>query len=269
VSAVAGLTMYDPPELRDAVDAWWVGIARWFRHAGIADVPDRLTRGLAQHDLWGHRELMLAQTCGYPLTHGFAGRLAYLATPRYDAPGCDGTAYCSFVVAAADLPARSLEDLRGRRVVLSGWDSHSGHNVLRRTFAPLARGGRFFASVAETGSHAASIDWLGTGRADVAAIDCVTFALLCDVRPAATARVRVVARTQAAPGLPYVTRADAPADRIADMRAALARAIADPDLARVRRALRLVGFEVLADDAYASIVAMEQEAAALGYPALA
>ena len=62
-----GLPMYDPPELHSTVDSWWRGIARALREQGIAEVPDRLERSLALDALWGAPDLLLTQTCGYPL----------------------------------------------------------------------------------------------------------------------------------------------------------------------------------------------------------
>ena len=69
----------------------------------------------------------------------------------------------------------------------------------------------------------------------------------------------------AAPSLPYVTRADAGDDEVAALRAGLLTVAADPDLAEVRAALALEGFEVLPQEAYDVIDRMEAEAIALGY----
>src|SRR4051794_33542745 len=87
---LAGLPMYDPPELRDAVNSWWSGLACAFRAEGVGDVPDRLDRSLRPETLWDSPDLLLAQTCGYPLVGPWSGRLRYVATPRYAAPGCEG-----------------------------------------------------------------------------------------------------------------------------------------------------------------------------------
>ena len=87
----AGLPMYDPHELRRSVDAWWSGLAGAFRAEGIADVPDRLDRSMPFDALWGAPDLLLAQACGYPLAGEWADRLQYLVTPRYAAPGCEGS----------------------------------------------------------------------------------------------------------------------------------------------------------------------------------
>ena len=70
--------MYDPPELRQAVDAWWQGLARALRAEGVGDVPERLDRDTAFDALWSAPDLLIAQSCGYPLTGAWADRLQVL-----------------------------------------------------------------------------------------------------------------------------------------------------------------------------------------------
>jgi ABC-type phosphate/phosphonate transport system substrate-binding protein len=257
--------MYDLPELRAATDAWWHGLARAFRQEGIADVPDALDRRPDYQQVWRSSELLVSQTCGYPLIHALAGRVQLVATPRYAADGCDGSDYCSAVVVAADNPAIDIVDLRGARCAINATDSQSGCNTLRVLVAPLAERGRFFASVTVSGSHQASIDLVASGRADVAAIDCVTHALLARHRPAALAGTRVLCRTPVAPNLPYVTRAHAEDDFLARLRGGLDRAIADPSLTAARDSLMLTGVAVLPLSAYDCIAEMETAAIVAGY----
>ena len=194
---------------------------------GFADVPDRLERTLSLDALWGAPALLLTQTCGFPLFGSWAGRLQYLATPRYAAPGCAGTDYCSWVVVNANSPAYRIEDLRGARCSISARISHSGYNALRGLIAPLAADGRFFGSISVSGGHAESLAQLERGEVDVAAIDCVTYALLDRCRPHVIAATRIIGRTSSAPGLPFATRIGAGAERIAQLRAGL--------VARLRR----------------------------------
>lgn len=257
--------MYDPPELHATVDAWWRGLARAFRAEGIPDVPDSLERDLSLDALWGAPDLLLTQTCGYPLFGSWEGRLQYLATPRYAAPGCVGTSYCSWIVVPADSPAQNIEDLRGARCSISGRHSHSGYNALRALIAPLARDGRFFGSVGVSGGHSASLDQLGRGAADVAAIDCVTHALLSRCRPHAIAATRIIGRTASSPGLPFATRIDAGPELIRRLRAGLLRAMADPELRLLREVLLIEGLEVLDAVAYRGMAEMENEARRQGY----
>ena len=256
----AGLPMYDPPELHATVDAWWCGLARAFRAEGVPDVPERLGRSLSLDALWGAPDLLLTQTCGYPLFGSWAGRLQYVATPRHAAPGCEGATYCSWIVVAVDSPARRLEDLRGGRCSISARNSHSGYNALRALVAPLATAGRFFGSVSVSGGHAESLTQLGRGEVDVAAIDCVTHALLSRWRPQAITATRIIGRTANAPGLPYAMRIDAEPELVRRVRAGLFRAFAEPSLRPLRDALLIDGLEVLSPAAYDCMAAMEVDA---------
>ena len=174
--------MYDPPELRQEVDAWWRALAAAFRSEGVAGVPDALDRGIAFDALWSAPDLLFAQACGYPLVGEWSDRLQYVATPRHAAPGCDGALYCSWIVVTDDAAAQSIGDLRGATCSINGRVSHSGFNALRALVAPLAKDGRFFGDVRVSGGHSESLAQVARGEADVAAIDCVTFALLSRCR---------------------------------------------------------------------------------------
>jgi ABC-type phosphate/phosphonate transport system substrate-binding protein len=264
-TAIAGLSMYDLPELHALSDEWWSGLARAFRAEGIAVVPDRLDRALPLDALWSSPDLFLTQICGYQLRGAWAPRLRYVATPRYAAPGCEGVSYCSWVVVKMACPASEVEGLRGARCVINSQSSHSGCNALRALVAPLSHDGRFFGAVNVSGSHAASLAQLQDDLADVAAIDCVTYALLERWRPQAVARTRILARTQAVPSLPYATRLAIPSDLIPRLRAGLFRAISDPALVDVRNALLLAGFEVLSLASYDCTLEMASAAARRGY----
>jgi ABC-type phosphate/phosphonate transport system substrate-binding protein len=265
---IATLQMYDLPEVRAATDDWWAGLARALRRAGLSEVPARLTRDGPPEGPWRDPGFLLGQTCGYPLMHGLAGVVQVVATPAYRAPGCQGPRYRSVFLVREDEAARSLAELRGRIAAVNSPQSQSGYSALRSAVAPLARDGRFFSRVIETGGHVQSARAVAEGRADLAALDCVTYALLAQYRPAAVAGLRVLDQSEAAPGLPYVTRADAPADLVVRLRDGLAEAAADRALAAARETLLLTGVEVLAPSTYDRILQMEAEAQSHGYPRL-
>ena len=266
--AVASLPMYDMPELQPALAALWAGIAEDLRRQGTASVPATLDQEQPAEAVWSNPELLLSQCCGADLTGAWAGRLVPLATPRYRAPGCSGACYTSLVVVQEGAAARTLEELRGQVAAINHPDSHSGSNALRALIAPLARQGRFFGHIEISGSHAASLAMVAEGAADVAAIDCVSHALLARHRPAALAGTRVLCRSAAAPALPFVTRAEAGAELVARLQAALRRACAEPALAAARDALLLEGVAILPPSAYRRIGAFARLAARHGYPAL-
>src|ERR1700744_3930303 len=95
---VVALPMYDFPELAPAHDCFWGGLRKHLIEAGIADVPERLTRGTHPDAIWQHPSLLLAQACEYPLAKLFAGRVRLVASPRYEVPGCEGARYSSAIV---------------------------------------------------------------------------------------------------------------------------------------------------------------------------
>lgn len=265
---IASLPMYDLEEVRAGTDAWWAGLARALRRERVEDVPGRLTRGEPFNASWRHPDLLFSQTCGYPLIHGYADDLRPLATPCYAAPGCEGSAYSSFIVVAETSAAAALEDLRGKICAVNHADSHSGMNALRALIAPLSRNGCFFAAIKITGEHRNSLALVARGEADVAAIDCVTYALLERHHSAALAGTRKLGTTMTAPANPYVTRAGASDDLALRLRAGLERATADPDLAAARGALLITGFETVPRAAYDRIDEFERLAVTQGYPEL-
>ena len=266
---LACLPMYDPPELNGANDVLWQALAVRLREAGLAGVPDRLTRRDDLRTMWRDPGLLLGQTCGYPLMTELGGALQVVATPVYRAPGCDGAFHRSAIIVREDDPVAGLAGLAGRRCVINGWDSNSGMNLLRAALAPVAQGGRLFTEVSVSGSHRESLRRVAAGAADVAAIDCVTLALLRRIEPAPVAAIRVLAWTPASPSLPLISAAGTNAGEIAALRAALAEIAADPALSTLREALLIEDFVELPCNAYAVVTALETSAAAEGYPRLA
>ena len=207
-----------------------------------------------------NRTIVFGQTCGFPFTHSLAGRLQLLGTPIYDAPGCRGPLYRSLVVVRAESSLRTLGDLRGHVVAVNSWDSQSGWNALAALVAPLALRGNFFSSARISGSHVQSLAAVRAGHADVAAIDCVTFALLHKHRRAAVTGLRVIAETEAAPALPFVTDADTQPEVVSALKRALLGALADPALAEARSELLLNWIEDLPPAAYDVIPEMASRA---------
>jgi ABC-type phosphate/phosphonate transport system substrate-binding protein len=269
MSAIAHLAMYDLPEIRPAVEDLWKGVARRLRDAGLPDVPLALSRHLTHHESWRHPELLLGQSCGYPALHEFHGLVRIVATPFYDAPGCEGTKHCSFILVSADSNMKEIADLRGARFALNSWDSNTGMNLPRLAFAPFAKHGRFIGEIVETGSHAESLARVADKRADAAAIDCVTHALLARHRPAVVAKTRVLAASAPSPSLPFVTTRKASDATVVALRQALAEALSDPALETSRKALFLKGVAPAEEESYGVLLDYEEKARGLGYARLA
>jgi ABC-type phosphate/phosphonate transport system substrate-binding protein len=221
-------------------------------------------------DFWTSPSTLLSQSCGYPLVTQLADRVSVLARPQFDIEGCEGHGYCSVVVVRAEAPVASLLDLQGLRLAINSPDSHSGMNTLRHQLAPVAASrqvdGRFFSELLLTGSHVNSLIWVQSQQADVCAVDIVTWHNLSTHRPESVQGLRVLTRTHPAPSLPWICNRALNATQQTQL---LATMLALPQRERAAcAALRLTGFKpsTLAD--YRVITAMENEAAALGYPVL-
>jgi len=241
----------------------------------------RLTWNKPELALWHAPNLLLAQTCGFPLMKGVTGPVRLVATPVYDVPYTEGANYVSLIVVGENSNAASLMDLRGGVAAVNKPTSHSGYNAFRRLIADYALqadggsmndipdragGRRFFAAVKETGNHLKSLRAVAADRADVAAIDCVSFHFFSREHPELTNKVRILTTTLPAPGLPLITAHWRPDSDIAALRAALFDCLEDPALGPALEVMRIKGFQVLPPAAYHRMLEMEREAEDLGYP---
>ncbi|MFW0754640.1 phosphate/phosphite/phosphonate ABC transporter substrate-binding protein [Pseudomonas sp. H11T01] len=198
-SRYAELLMYVAPEqVRQANEQWLTRILERL------DVNRRSAEGLALMQLWLAPQLLLTQTCGYPLMTALRGQVRVIGRPRYELPDSSGGNHCSLLLTRTDEPRRTLAALFDSRGVINGEDSNSGMNLLRHRLAPLQQDGRFFSSVSISGSHRESLRWLREDKADLAAIDSVTFAYLARYAEEEVAGLRVVARSAFSPTLPYI-----------------------------------------------------------------
>lgn len=258
--AIASLPWYDFCEVRTATDALWGELARQFRLAGIRNVPQQLNREIAYDRQWTSPGFVFGQACGYDVRIAYADRLQVVATPCYTTAGCEGSNYSSFVVVRDDSPWEIVEHLRGSRCVINTPTSHSGMNVLRALVAPLHSGGKFFKEVRISGSHERSLRMIKRKEVDVAAIDCVTYALLSHHRPHELLGTRVLHRTEPVPAPPYVTAASTSPPTLARMREAVLRAFDQLSVVAAKEALLLSGVEVLPEEAYRPIELLESMA---------
>lgn len=266
---IAALPMYDFPELKDATDAFWQGLRGHFSAAGITNLPEQLTRPRDPYPLWLSRDLVFAQTCGYPLTHNLKGRVRYLATPCFTAPGCQGSTYRSFIIVRADDPAVKGSDLSGRIAAFNSKDSQSGCNVLKHYLAGQGVANGLLREALESGAHRQSVRMVKHGLADFCAVDCVSWTLLSAVAPDEVEELRVLDQTAPAPCLPYITGLDRPVEDVAALRSGLAAAFGDPDLEDVRARLLLDGVVVLDEAAYDVIPEQEMAAKLSGWAQVA
>jgi ABC-type phosphate/phosphonate transport system substrate-binding protein len=200
--------MYDFGPLTAANDRLWALIRDNLRARGLP-APEALTRGEGAYwPAWNAPDLTLSQTCGYPFRARLHARVTYVGTPDYGVEGCPPGFYRSVFVVRADDPRHALQDFDGAPFAYNEDLSQSGWAAPQTHAAKL---GISLPPVLKTGGHRLSAIAVAEGRADIAALDAVTHALLQDVEPA-IARLRVIGLTDPTPGLPYIAGPDANAD---------------------------------------------------------
>lgn len=193
---IASLPMYDRAETAAANDALWQGV-----RAALGHGPATLNR---DGDLWGHwhsPDLLLSQTCGYPYRARLHGKVTLVGSPVLDLPDCPPGFYYSVLVVRADDSRAQPEDFASARLAYNDALSQSGWAAPQNWAA--ARG-FIFSNPIHTGAHRASALAVAEGRADIAALDALSWQLMQAHDPF-TAGLRVLAHTEPTPALPYIT----------------------------------------------------------------
>ncbi|PTE14286.1 phosphate/phosphite/phosphonate ABC transporter substrate-binding protein [Pseudogemmobacter blasticus] len=242
---IASLGMYDAGPAMAANDRLWASIRDGIRARGLP-APEGLTRGEGAYwPAWESPDLVLSQTCGYPFRARLHDRVSLIGTPDPGLPGCPPGHYRSVFVARAD-DLRSLADLAEARFAFnedlsqSGWAAPVNH-LLGMGLQPRP--------ALRSGGHRLSARAVAEGRADLAALDAVTWAMMqADGDPAAAA-LRGVAETAPTPTLPYIAAAGADRDTVfAVLQAAIA-GLSPAD----RNTLHLQGLVAIPAEAYLAV----------------
>lgn len=196
---IVWLGMYDLPALQAANDRFWAAI-----RARLGEGPASLRRDIHTWEVWQSPDMLLAQTCGLPFRARLHEKVSLVGTPDYDLPGCPPGHYNSALVVRADDPRATLADFPHARFAFNDALSQSGWAA---PWAHFQAAGVEIGPRLETGSHAASATAVAEGRADIAALDALTWTLLREHHPELTAGLRELDRTAPTPVLPYITAA--------------------------------------------------------------
>lgn len=183
--------------------------------------------------LWRHPALLLAQTCWGPMEFGLADDVQVVGQSRYTGvEGGKGEFYSSAIVmrrqSTADVsapddgrPLVPIATLRGKRFAYNDAESMSGIHALMRDLEAIGESLSLLEIRDETGGHRLSVRAVAEGRADVATIDCLSWALAKQLEPAA-AELEVIGWTARRKGLPFITSRKTPPDVVAALKEVLA-----------------------------------------------
>lgn len=199
--ALLGTARADPtPTLRFGITAVFLYdrlrmLARWgaYLEAATGVRIEFIQRGVYSPIIDGLRagQIDFAWICGYPyVLHSRELRL--IAVPVWRGQPL----YQSYLIAGANSNATSLADLRGRSFALSDPLSNSGHLYIRYLLAQQKlRVEDYFRRSFFAHSHPNVIEAVAEGLAEGGAVDGYVWDVLADVRPALTARTRVLQRS--------------------------------------------------------------------------
>ena len=196
---IASLMMYQHSAIDGALARYWGALREALRNEGIA-APVSLSNAAEEFSVWRAPDLVLSQTCGMPYRLWLHSEVNLIGTPDYGLEGCPPGHYDSAFVVRADDPRRQIEDFATSRFTYNQTFSQSGYAA---PYAHTTARGFWFADRRQSHGHARSAMAVAEGRADIAAIDGVTWRILARHADFA-ANLRVLERTAPSPGLPYI-----------------------------------------------------------------
>ena len=220
-------------------------------------------------ELWRRTDMAAVFMCGFPVALGLAPVIP-LAAPIPLAPWAAGRAlYRTDLIVREDAPYRTLEDTFGGR---AGWTvahSHSGFNALRHHLLPYRSAARpvLYREMAPNLVTARKVlDSVREGLIDIGPLDAYWHLLIARHAPELTRGVRVLTSTASAPMPAFVAAAGAPAQVVAQLRAAFLAAAAQPWFKELAQPLLLQGFAPASTATFAPLLEWDREAKAAGYP---
>lgn len=239
---VAALAMYPLAGLREPYDALWAALRDRLETAGIRDIPESLEWERDLHQTWADPDLLVGNTCGWPLVTELEGRVAVIGSFDMDVPFADAGHYRSVLVAAKPIPFAEWRSRPGTVVAVNTLDSLSGWVSLAHEWGEIPDGPLV------TGGHLHSMRAVASGAAHVASIDAVSLEHVVRSEPM-TGGLHIVGHGPRVPTLPLVCAARH-AGLVPVLRRALADTVSDPALRDVVAALRIRGFVPLDRSAF-------------------
>jgi ABC-type phosphate/phosphonate transport system substrate-binding protein len=245
---IASLAMYPFAHLRTAYDQLWSAVS-----STLEGAPETLDRDIDLHVAWGSPDLLVGQTCGWPLITALPD-VAVIGAFDLHVPFAHDGRYRSVIIGdRAEAPA-ALLSRPGAVAAANGWESLSGWISLCSVL------GRTPVDAVCTGSHAESVRAVAEGRAQVASIDALTFEFIAHSMPAVAGRVHIVGHGPIVPTLPLVMSAEL-AERRDEVRTAFVGALARPDITEACARLRIRGFVPFERSDYEPLAALAPQPA--------
>jgi ABC-type phosphate/phosphonate transport system substrate-binding protein len=236
--------MYPFPHLRDAYDQLWSAV-----RTRLPGAPDELDRATDLPTAWHSADLLVGQTCGWPLITQLADVVEVVGAFDLRAPFALGGRYRSVIIANKPFAVDQWRADPTAVVAFNGPESLSGWISMCHVWGGAPE------RTLQTGSHVESMRAVAEGRAQLASIDALSFEFAVEVDAMLGGRVHIVGHGPLVPSLPLVM-ARSLAARRDDVRAALAAAVLAPEAATACARLRIAGFVPLTSSDYQELRAL-------------
>ena len=206
VSRSVSLPMYDFPEVHtstmEIVDALVTALST-IGLSAHTEVPNASVHSdLMRH--WLGAGMLLSQSCGLPFIEELHTSVNVVGTPLWTDVSDDRGRYRTVIVVPESLGITSIDQAVGLRPVVSNTQSLSGWCSLGIALANATNDSAVATPYVQSGGHAASLQMLQDGDADIASIDSATYRLLSRHRPALVENVRVIGYGPAVPATPII-----------------------------------------------------------------
>ena len=254
----ASFPMYDFAWLSEAHDVLWSEIAGALVRRGWTDVPIALHHQDDVHGLWHEQELLISQSCGWPLVDELEGKVATIGAFEYDIVSADGPTYRSPMMMRAGSTRPTSGQLPALTAAVNSLASLSGWVSLVHAYPEL--NGVWRGPLHQTGSHAGSAVAVRDGVADLAMIDAVSLAQFRVGRPDLVEGLVVVGEGPRVPCLPIIGPLSFTSSQIADVRSSIAEALASRRGIDAAKPLLIRAFHVRDYSDYAPVQALASRA---------
>lgn len=192
--------MYARPEMAAAHTLYWSLIRKHLTAKGI-QCPEEINEPDELYTAWQDSNLLLSQTCGMPYRNTLHGKVQIIGTPDFRLAGAPPGYYRSAIVVRREDRDKSLTDFIDSVFAYNSDDSQSGYGS---AWLLCKSHGFWFQNKIATGGHQQSTLAVVNGRADIAAIDGMTWRLIQTYDTHAD-KLAVIGWTEPTPGLPYIT----------------------------------------------------------------
>lgn len=253
----------------EAEARWQALLGHVADEAGVALTYEGYPAPRPLERLWSRPDLGAVFMCGYPIALKLAD-VTPIAAPIPDAPWAEGrAAYRSDLIVRADSPFRSLADTFGGRLGWTVEHSHSGFNALRHhllKFRTPERPKLYAEVIGNLVTARRVLDEVLAGTIDVGPLDAYWHRLIARERPELVAGIRVIDATALAPIPAFVASGAAPIALVEALREAFVQARTRPWFAGLAEGLCITGFTPVDHRDFATTLAWDREAKAVGYP---